>query len=248
MKIYFLSSQPCSLTLNGAYFGLTDRFERFADIVLKDRVFVQFSPQNALPIGFFLTEDIRFHPPVGVEIYLLKDGIAVYARDFAPVDFSLKTHAQKRFDNLLVTLFTQGVTQISLESNHGFFVRPLSPTLSQAKIELFCGLVFIHTESELSIFTQTGDMLFHEQILGFSVENDQLFIRIPLSDSLRRVAECRYDLSETACVRTDFVLKQASGSADACPDGLLCFAFFESVLLGADYTQFLSDELQTRNF
>ena len=246
MKIYFLSSTPCSLTLNGVYFGLTDRFERFADISLQDRVFVQFSPQNALPIGFFLTEDIRFHPPLGVEIYLLKDGIAVYARDFTPVDFTLKTHAQPRFDNLLVTLFTQGATQISIESEQGFFVKPLPASLASATISQCSALIFIHTETELAVFTKTGDMLFHEQILSFSVENDELFVQIPLSDSLMRVADCTYALSENACTRTNFLLKQATTGANEYPDGLLAFAFFESVLLGADYAQFLSEELQTK--
>ncbi|MBQ7879276.1 MAG: hypothetical protein IJ317_01370 [Clostridia bacterium] len=246
MKIYFLSSLPCALTLNGAYFGLTDRFERFADVALKDGVFVQFSPANALPNGFFLTEDIRFHAPTGAEVYLLKDGIAVFARDFAPVDLALKTHAQKRFDKLLVTLFTQGVTQVSLESERGFFVKPLPPTLSQANIDLFNGLIFIHTDNELAIFTQTGDTLFHEQILDFSVNKDELFVNVLLSDSLQRIAECRYALSENACSRTACILKQASEDPAVCPDGLLCFAFFESVLLGADYARFLSDELRSR--
>ncbi|MBQ3505384.1 MAG: hypothetical protein IJA89_01275 [Clostridia bacterium] len=246
MKIYFLSSLSCALTLNGVYFGLTDRFERFADIALTDRIFVQFSPQNALPNGFFLTEDIRFHSPEGVEVYLLKDGIAVYARDFTPIDFALKTHAQKRFDTLLVTLFTQGATQLSIESEHGFFVQTLPAAFSQAQIGFFCELIFIHTQNALAIFTQKGDMLFHEQILDFNVENDELFVRIPLSDSLGRVAECTYSLSEDACARTACVLKQARERANVCPDGLLCFAFFESVLIGGDYAQFLSEQLQSR--
>ena len=90
MKIYFLSSRPCALTLNDAYFGLTDRFERFAELSLKDGIFVRFTPENAQPIGFFLNENIRFSPPVGCEVYLLTNAIAIYARDFPPTDFSLK--------------------------------------------------------------------------------------------------------------------------------------------------------------
>ena len=73
MKIYFLSSRPCALTLNDAYFGITDGFERFAEISLKDKLFVRFSPENAQPVSFFLTENIRFDPPTGCDIYLLKD-------------------------------------------------------------------------------------------------------------------------------------------------------------------------------
>jgi hypothetical protein len=54
MKVYFLSSQPCILTLNGAYFGTTDTFERFLELSPKDNLFVEFTPENGLPIRFFL--------------------------------------------------------------------------------------------------------------------------------------------------------------------------------------------------
>ena len=98
MKIYFLSSRPCALTLNDAYFGLTDRFERFAEISLKDNVFVRFSPENAQPIGFFLNESVRHTPPVGCEVYLLPNALAIYAHDFPPHDLTLKivTHLKKQ--------------------------------------------------------------------------------------------------------------------------------------------------------
>ena len=88
MKIYFLSSRPCALMLGGVYFGMTDSFERFAEIEPKDNVFAEFIPEGALPVGFFITEKLRFSPPQGCEIYILRDGVAVYARDFPPSDFS----------------------------------------------------------------------------------------------------------------------------------------------------------------
>ena len=48
MKIYFLSSQPCMLSLNGTFYGTTDSFERFAELNLSDRIFVKFSSSSAL--------------------------------------------------------------------------------------------------------------------------------------------------------------------------------------------------------
>jgi hypothetical protein len=60
MKIYFLSSKPCILTVNGAFFGTVNGFERFAEVSLKDNLFLCFTPENALPVNFFLTENIRF--------------------------------------------------------------------------------------------------------------------------------------------------------------------------------------------
>ena len=43
MKIYFLSSQPCMLSLNGVFYGVTDKFQRFADICLSDHIFAKFT-------------------------------------------------------------------------------------------------------------------------------------------------------------------------------------------------------------
>ena len=95
MKVYFLSSRPCALTLNGAYFGTTDLFERFAEISLKEGIFVCFTPENAQPVSFFLTENIRFQPPKNCQVYLLGDAIALYAYHFPPTDFALRAVAQK---------------------------------------------------------------------------------------------------------------------------------------------------------
>ncbi len=248
MKIYFLSSQPCALTINDAYFGLTDRFERFAEISLKDRVFVRFTPEGALPISFFLTENIRFSPPNGCEVYLLPNGLAIYARDFPPVDFSLQVLLQKRFDENTLTLFRQGALQLSLETREGFFVATLPSSFAQSEAFFESGLFFLKAPDALAVYTQKGECVLQEKVLSHRVENDVLSALLPLSDSLGRVAECEWSLSEKGVQRTKFSLSQArtkSGESERekIKDELLPFAFFESVLIGANYREMLSDEL-----
>ena len=80
MKVYFLSSIPCALRINNAYFGTTNLFERFAELSLQDNLFVEFLPEGRQPLSFFLTENIRFSAPKGCEIYLLKDRFMSYNR------------------------------------------------------------------------------------------------------------------------------------------------------------------------
>ena len=79
-----------------------------------------------------------------------------------------------------------------------------------------------------------------EKVLSHSVEQDVLKARLPLEESLGRVADCEYALSETECRRTSFILSQAKTEK---LDDLLPLAFFESVLIGANYEEFLGDEL-----
>ncbi len=244
MKIYFLSSTPCALTLNELYFGITDTFERFAEISLSDKIFVRFLPQNALPIEFFITEELRHTPPDGCEVYLLNDGIAVYARDFPPNDFSLRVFAQERFGDLLATVFSQGALQLSLESKKGAFVARLPLSLSKGKLSVHENLVFLSTQTHLAVFTKTGDCLLLEQIRAFSVEGTTLNATLPLSDSQNRVADCQWELSENECIRTKFTIRQPlEKTAVELTDELLPYAFFECVYVGGDFQSMLSDEL-----
>ena len=251
MKIYFLSSRPCALTLNDAYFGITNDFERFADISLKDNLFVRFSPENASPVCFFLTENIRFTPPKGCDIYLLKDAIAIYAHGFHPLDCTLRAIAQTTDGDCTATVFEQGEIQLSLQSAKGFFVTALSSDFAQCELRFENGLLFVRAPDTLAVFTKTGEKLFLEKVLSYELDNGVFKAVLPLSDSLGRIAECSYALENNACTRTAFILKQSrarDGSTDetAIYHDLLAYAFFETVLLGGDYTEMLAPCLQDK--
>lgn len=247
MKIYFLSSRPCALMLGGVYFGMTDSFERFADVQPKDNVFAEFIPEGALPVGFFITEKLRFSPPEGCEVYLLRDGIAVYARDFPPSDFSLKIIAQERFVGNLVTVFKQGALQLSLETAKGFFVSALPPCFEPCSIRCENGLFFIAGQDALAVYTDGGKCVLSERVSSYRIENNTLIATLPLSDSKQRFADCEWALTEEGCFQTSFRIRtEAQGTEESARDELLAYAFFESVLIGADFSRMLSDELKEK--
>ncbi|MBQ8885981.1 MAG: hypothetical protein IJY62_06410 [Clostridia bacterium] len=248
MKIYFLSSIPCALTLGGAYFGTVNGFERFIELSPKDSLFALFTPEGALPVGFFITENLRFSPPDGCEVYLLKDGIAVYVKNFPPADFSLKVVAQQRFGKTLATVFRQGALQLSLETEKGLFLLPLSPAFGQAKLLFESGVLFIEGRGALMAVDADGEVLFEEKVLSYSLKNGTFNATMPLSDSLRRTAEGEWAITENGLYQTAFSIRQEEDGRDreALLKELVPYAFFESVLLGADYTAYLSDELKAR--
>ncbi len=247
MKIYFLSSQPCALTFNGLYFGVTNTFERFAEITLSDNIFVQFSPQNAQPISFFLTENVRFTPPQGCDVYLLPDAIAIYAHDFVPLDTSLKIITQERFADNLITVFQQGAIHLSLETEKGFFVSTLPPSFSTCTLSYHADLFFIQGENQLAIYTKHGKRVFLEEIIDYTIEENTLIATLPLSDRLHRRAVCHYVLTEDGCFQNQFILQNASQNDEErkeITDEWLAYAFFENLLIKADYTHLLSESLQ----
>ena len=250
MKLYFLSSKPCALLINGAYFGITDLFERTAELDLRDNLYAEFLPENAQPIRFFITERLRETPPSGCEVYLLEDGIAVYARDFQPTDLTLRVIWQEKREDCLITLFSQGQLYLSVQTEQNFFNAYLPPSFASARLEMHSGLIFLSAPDALAVFTKEGKRLLQEKVLSYSVENGVLSARLPLSDRLGRFADCRWELSQTECRQTAFVIRQAKPESGAVgeektEDGLLAYAFFESVLIGADFENMLDNELLT---
>ncbi len=244
MKIYFLSSKPCALTLNGLFYGVTDTFERSAEISLSDNVYAQFSPQDELPLGFFLSDALRETPPKGCAVYLLRDGIALYAYDFPPADFTLRPVAQAREGEVLATVFCQGKPQLSVQSPQGFFNATLPPSFASCSLCFHGDFLCLRGENTLGIYDLTCKPLLVEEVSEYEWQENALVATLPLSDSLRRTAKCRWELTRAGCTLTEFSLEQPTSQEGEPPTGLLAYAFFESVLLRADCTPLLSDELR----
>lgn len=244
MKIYFLSATPCFLRVNGVYFGRVDSFERFADCVLKDNLFIEFLPENLSPIRFFLTENIRFCAPDGCEIYLLRDGICIYAKNFHSTDTRLQILSQTKRENCLVTFFRQGKTQLCAEWETGFFTAEFPEFLFPCQTDFLNGFLVLRGEHGVAVYGQTGEILVCEKSISNSLDGDFLRARLPLSDSLGSFADCVWDLRDTNCRQTEFTLLRRE--TDTPIDEIIAYAFFESVLIGGDYTQFLSEDLQQK--
>ncbi|MBQ8428266.1 MAG: hypothetical protein IJX18_03325 [Clostridia bacterium] len=241
MKTYFLSSVPCALVIGGAYFGRTDSFPRHADVCASDEVFVEFHPENALPIGFFITEDLPFCPPEKCEVYLLPDGIAIYAKEFTPCDFSLKVLLQQRLGDTTVTVFQQGAKQVCIESLGGMFVATLPPSFCPKKAERIGEFFLLVAPDRFCLLNEKAEIVLMEACEEVHIEAECLHALLPLENSRGRKAKCTWDLTGGDCVRKEFTLLQPTLQET---EGLIAYGFFESLLIGADYTQFLSESLK----
>ena len=241
MKLRFLSSVPCCLTVDGKYYGVTDGFDRFAEISLKDNLFACFTPQNALPLGVFLNENLFFSPPEGVEVYLLRDGAAVYARSFPPRSFDTRVVAQERFVADLITVYFQGALYISLETAAGFYISHLPLRYETARIKKHSGLYFIEGKNALCIFNARGKKLFDEEVISYSADGGTLKASVKLSGGAKRVLYGEWALGEDECYRISGKIEGTEHS------GNLSYDFFENFRVGADVSAFLSRELAERS-
>ncbi len=272
MKIYFLSSKPCILTVNGAFFGTVNGFERFAEVSLKDNLFLSFTPENALPVSFFLTENIRFSPPEHVDVYLLPDALALYVREFPSADFSLNLIAQERFDGVLTSVFSQAGVHFALQTQSGAFNAPLPPSFCQCTLSKAGDFILLRSPTQLAVFSMQGKQILLQDASEYFIDGDELTVQVPLFDSLHRSATRKWQLNENGATLLFYTLRQAridagitidtntdtgastevgtdtqtgaNGQTDELlKNELLPFAFFESVLYGGDFQTFLDDEL-----
>lgn len=245
MRLYFLSSLPCLLRVGGAVFGRTGTFEKFAEIELQDDLFAEFIPQNAAPVCVRLNENLLFSPPHGTEIYLFKQGAAIFVRDFPPVDFSFRLLAQKRTQSALSTLFSQGVVTLSIESEKGLFCfsfPELCPeNMSDCRIEEKNGCIFLIFPSFLFAAATDGKermrrryKKIEETADGFRLIFPSACVKGSVYTQTYRVREGEISLLST---------RRSEGERE---ENNLTFDFFERVLYRADFSSLLSSDLREK--
>jgi len=244
MKTYFLSSKPCALTINGAYFGMTDLFERHAELCLKDNLFLSFTPENARPISFFLNERIRTCAPARVNVYLADRFIMLHAFDFPPLSTAFQIHAQKTFENASVSVFSQGETQCVIQTKDRTHTFVLPSAFQECEISAFQEYFFIKSPTHLAVYHENGNCLFLEETHTFSIdengEKPAFNATLPLSSALSRMLKGRWELTPDRATRTVCSLLQKN---DIPQEELIGYAFLESLRLGEDPTPYLSKEL-----
>lgn len=241
MRVYFLSSVPAALYVGGAYFGQVSDFERFAELSLQDSLPVRLDAAGMLPLHFFLNEQLPIVPPKGVDVYRFEGGIAVYAHGYLYADSTLTVLAQGKRENTLATVCKQGGIFLCINTPESFFNAPLPPSFWACELFFVGEHILVKSKTQVCIFHKDGRLLLQENHLNATWSDDELQLVIPLSDLYKRTAECTYSICGDKVERTAYRLKQA----DSVPgDGLLAYAFFESVRIGADFSCFLCEELQ----
>lgn len=237
MRVYFLAETPCMLFINGLPLGSVDGFERSAEINPDDGVFCEYKSAEYLPVGFRLDQQFLLSPPPQIKLYYVHDGVAVYACDLLRTDQSLKVLLQERFGATRLTLLRQG--KIQLDFSDGFHVKllDLPPSLEHAKAYMVGREYLIEADNAFALVSHEGELLTVSE--GHVLEKDPLLkAEIPFHDSCGHTAVCVWEAGK---------LKECKLRAKTPPtEQTLALALFEGVLIGADVTELLCDELKEK--
>ena len=225
------------LTVAGLPLGSIDGHERTCELEPADGLLCECVCPGFLPVRFFFNENFLIDPPEKVNLYYTKSGLGVYVRGFVREDPTLRPILQERLAHSLVTLYTQGGVQCSVENETGFHLIDLSLSYEHAKAYEAGGNILLETPTEFCILSREGAILTRSE--GTVTERGQrVTAEVPFHDSLRHTALCTFEHGKlTECrIRTGAKPTETT----------YALALFESVLIGADPAPYLAENLQEK--
>lgn len=237
MRVYFLAEKGGAFFVGGAYLGQVDLFERSVELDPKSELPCELQAAGYAPVHFLWNEEFLFSPPEGVILYFAKKSVAVYMLAPARADQTLSVLKQERVNHTLFTLCMQGKLTLNMENETGFHLLPLSEQFDRCEI-FACGENFVVEGKErFLLLSHDGKKLVEEN--GKVLERGEtLRAEIFFRDSSGHTALCEWKNGE--------LVSCAIRTANEPTEATYALALFESVLIGADYTAFLSEELQKK--
>lgn len=237
MRVFFLSEKPCALSVGGAYLGIVDGFERSVELDPADSLFCELVPIGEfLPVRFLFNESFLTNPPPQIELYFSEQSAAIYALNFLRADQTLHVLWQKRFQNVLLTLTVQGKLQLFFSGAVSKLL-DLPDALSDCSAEETSFGYLLRGKNSFALISFEGELLIASEGEVLSV-NETLKAEVPFHDCLSHTAVCEWKEGKliSCLIRTPHAPVQAT----------FALALFESALIGADCSPFLSKELQEK--
>lgn len=242
MRIYFLTCTPAILKLNGLYAGGTDMFERHIEVDMQDKVLAEIVPgENLQPVNFFLDEELLKNPPAYMDVYLGGGETVIYIRRFESRDTRINVIYQTRFEENLVTLFSQGEVYLSVEGRD-YSLTALGAKFREARAEekRLAGfpVLAVSGGDGLVVISRTGSVIFSNEVVCAEFgQTLKVTMQFETCAAARAVCEYGYDGEKLTLVSSK------TEETEEPDEKILHFAFFESVMTFGDFEKYLSPEL-----
>lgn len=222
------------LFLGGIALGTVDLFERTCEIDPADEIFCEIKASGYTTVSFVFNEEFLLNPPPQVRLYFTQGAVALYACDFVRADPSMRVVCQERFADCRLTLFLQGRLQLELSRGASLSLLTLPDYLETGKIFRTGRDFLVESDEGFALVSESGKLITASR--GKVIEKSgRLIAELPMGDSMGHTAVCSYingAMSECK-IRTRYEPNEAT----------FALALFESALIGAEITPFLSENL-----
>lgn len=242
MRVYFLSSVPAALKLNGLYVGGIDMFERHIELDLDDRILAEIVPDyNLQSVNFFLDGAFFASPPDFADVYLLGDDALVHIRCYARKDGTVTVLRQERLGNCTVTLFRQCGLMLAAEGAD-CSLTPLPEAFCEAEFttETLAGrqVLAVRGRGMLAVISEEGRAVYLN-----AADKAEFGERLKITADFK-VCTAAYGVFEYDYDGHSLTLVSGKTEERRPPEREIAhFAFFESVLTCADFEKYLDGGL-----
>ncbi|MGN0813668.1 MAG: hypothetical protein ACI4MH_00360 [Candidatus Coproplasma sp.] len=234
-----------ALKLNGCFAGFIDLLDRRAEIDTAVDTLAEIIPaDNSQPLNFMLNQDFFVNPPKCAEVYLTGGDAVIYVKNFPPKDGALKVIRQTRFADNLITLYSQGGVQLCCEGQ-SFELYDMDPAFAESQFrEEYVGgkpVLIISAKGCIAAVSEGGKLALNSPAESYTCGDMlEIAVRYPTCANIKGICRFSYD-------GQIFTLADSRAEETRPPErDILHFAFFESVLMHADYSKYLTVELKAK--
>lgn len=254
MRYYFYSDFPCALKINGVF---------VAKIQNRPYLYVQQTPSlieyfSLDSFGgtkaFFTDENFIVSPPNYVSVIDLCGGYFIYL--FPPKrNNNFSVIAQKKTQNLVATLFCDNGYKLSVETPNSFYAEEFPNPIVSANFDLKrCGgnnfliLNAVNRTNYLNIYYLSDKIkkVFCSSVEDYSFD-DALITEECVKDIAKHKVKRTWEFieGEFKTAKTE-IANKPNFDYFSLPNEIKAYAFFESVCLGEDITDFLTDSVKSK--
>lgn len=243
MKIYFLSSSPCALKVNGTPVGCTDGFPRALSLHLSDAPIIEFTPFNSgMGATFRLDEAFFTSPPEYVHLFFCDLFLCLY---FAVAPSPLPA-LKKISCSANAFVFSLGEAEVFLFNRR---TEKLGNAFDPCEVKERDSLILI--EGRKVLFVADRDRtIYNGKASRYDLSEDGRTLTVvrPLCDFCRRKETLRFDLTPSNLTSSDLPLSAPSPVRTRSPrpnaaEEFLLAVLLQDLLLGEDVADLLTPDL-----
>ena len=251
MYYYLCSRQPSAVKINGVYFGLIDKNPKLIPCNSTDR-YVEVCPINnssESATGFLLNEKFLSSPPINFNVIDLDGGYVIYLTQ-RPNNKPFKVVSQHKLPFALVTVFSQGTNNITIETPNDFFTTTLEFEFEEVNYHLLQKelllIEFIGSKKWIIAYDLRSKITlkFCRQVDELSLENQEFSTTERISDIAGHEITYTWHFKENSFIIVDKkICKSKEFNRKGLHEKVLPFAFLEEFMVGGDSLEFLADNI-----
>ena len=248
MYFYFTSPKDCALKLNGIYLGVITNNIKHVNII-SDNSLVEFIPLNSNSLGFSFTINSEFlsSPPSQIFVTDMKGGYLIVYNPL-PCGLPFKVIDQKKFDDSVVTIFTDGTQKISIETGSDFFTENINFEFDSVEVKRYSETLFVGFyggQSQVFAYRLFPKIMPIEKLscTEFSL-SDQITITCEYADIAKHKVTFNYSVqgNELKVINKNITFGQ-NFSVNNLPTKIIPYAFLEELLVGGDINCYLASSI-----